>query len=199
MWKCNRNILYGLLAFVSILLTVAFVLEIKAGDTLSCLLYRSSRTYRCSSYLADGPPPFSGVPGCYPIKTTNVLFMFYVMLVIFEFVILVLVLIQARGHLQRTGIASGLLRSLYRDSLLYIVCLLFISTANVVVMSTIPPRYNEVFDTFPTVMHSVLASRTMFNLRQSAYCDVITTHTMDNSEMDSSSNNPLHFSVFGIV
>ncbi|KAG0692121.1 hypothetical protein DFH29DRAFT_972103 [Suillus ampliporus] len=122
MWKCNRNILYGLLVFVGILLTVAFVLEVKAGYKLSY-----------------GPPPFSGVPGCYPIKSTDVLYMFFVMLVIFEFIILVLVLIQARVHSQRmSGVASGLSRSLYRDSVLYIVCLLFISTANVVIMSTIP-------------------------------------------------------------
>lgn len=41
MWKCNRKILYGLLAFFSILLTVAFVLEVKAGHLLSCVLHHS--------------------------------------------------------------------------------------------------------------------------------------------------------------
>ncbi|KAG1776612.1 hypothetical protein EV702DRAFT_1197985 [Suillus placidus] len=46
MWKCNRKILYGLLAFVGILLTVAFVLEVKAGSLLSCVLHRFSRAYR---------------------------------------------------------------------------------------------------------------------------------------------------------
>ncbi|KAG2144541.1 hypothetical protein DEU56DRAFT_790213 [Suillus clintonianus] len=179
MWKCNRKILYGLLAFVGILLTVAFVLEVKAGLLLSY-----------------GPPPSFGGPGCYPTKSTDVLYVFYLTLVITEFVILVLVLIQARVYSQQmTGPASGLLKSLYRDSIFYIVCLLLISIANVVVMSTIPPRYNQLFDTFPAVMHSVLSSRIMFNLRQSAYCDV---HSTDISDMDAP-DATLRFSVFGRV
>ncbi|KAG1743090.1 hypothetical protein EDB19DRAFT_1700025 [Suillus lakei] len=179
MWNCNKKILYGLLAFVGILLTVAFVLEVKDGLLLSY-----------------GPPPPTGGLGCYPTKSTNMLFVFFLTLVVTQIVILILVLIQARVYSQQmTGVASGLLRSLYRDSVFYIVCLLLVSIANVVVMSTIPPRYNQVFDTFPAVMHSVLSSRIMFNLRQSAYCDV---HPMDISDIESP-DITLRFSVFGRI
>ncbi|KAJ8583850.1 hypothetical protein M405DRAFT_827834 [Rhizopogon salebrosus TDB-379] len=183
MWNCNRLILYGLLVFVTALLTVAFVLEVKAGYTLSY-----------------GPPPSPGVPGCYPTNPANVLYTFCMMLVIFEFVVLILVLIQAITHSRRTsGITSNLLTSLYRDSLLYVVCLLCISIINLVIISTIPPHFNQIFDTLPAIMHSVLASRIMFNLRQCAYCDVIDTPDMEVLEMESSSPTVLRFSVFGSV
>ncbi|OAX36024.1 hypothetical protein K503DRAFT_772919 [Rhizopogon vinicolor AM-OR11-026] len=184
MWNCNRYVLYGLMVFVSALLTAAFVLEVKAGDTLSY-----------------GPPPFSGVPGCYPTNPADVLYMFCMMLVIFESAILLLVLIQVIKHSRRIcGVATGLLTSLYRDSLLFVVCLLCMSIVNLVVMSTIPPRFNEVFDTLPAIMHSVLASRIMFNIRQSAHCDVITMPgDIEMAEMESSSPVVLRFSVFGRV
>ncbi|OJA20440.1 hypothetical protein AZE42_05729 [Rhizopogon vesiculosus] len=182
------------------LLTVAFVLEVKAGDTLSCLLTDFHIHADNSSNLADGPPPSPGMQGCYPTQPADVLYMFCMMLVIFESAILLLVLIRVIKHSRRIcGVATGLSTSLYRDSLLFVVCLLCMSAINLVVMSTIPPRFNEVFDTLPTIMHSVLASRIMFNIRQSAHCDVVTADDMVISEMESSSPVVLRFSVFGRV
>lgn len=179
MWKCNRKILYGLLAFFSILLTVAFVLEVKAGHLLSY-----------------GPPPSFGGTGCYQTTSADVLFVFFLTLVVTETVILILVLIQARVCSQQmTSAASGLLKSLYRDSIIYIICVMLVSIANVVLMSTISARYNQLFDTFPAVMHSVLSSRIMFDIRQSAHCDV---QSMDIADMDTP-DNTLRFSVFGRV
>ena len=51
----------------------------------------------------------------------------------------------------------------------------------------------------PVTMHSVLASRIMFNLRKSAYCDIITANDMELSEIESSSPVLLRFSIFGVV
>jgi len=65
--------------------TVAFVLEVKAGNTLSCLVTNSHANAGGSSNPADGPPPYPGMPGCYPTQPANVLYMFYLVLVIFEF------------------------------------------------------------------------------------------------------------------
>lgn len=180
MWKCNRKILYGLLAFFSILLTVAFVLEVKAGNLLSY-----------------GPPPSFGGTGCYQTTSADVLFVFFLTLVVTETVILILVVIQARVCSQQmTSAASGLLKSLYRDSIIYIICVMLVSIANVVLMSTISARYNQLFDTFPAVIYSVLSSRIMFNIRQSAHCDV---QSMDISDMMDTPDNTLRFSVFGRV
>ena len=123
-------------------MTVAFVLEVKAGNTLSCLVTNSHANAGGSSNSTDGPPPYPLMPGCYPTQSVDVLYMFYLVLVIFEFgvlcplvltadlslstsVIFLLVLIQAKGHSSRmSGITSGLSRSLYRDSLLFVICLL---------------------------------------------------------------------------
>lgn len=72
---------------------------------------------------------------------------------------------------------------------------MLVSIANVVLMSTISARYNQLFDTFPAVIYSVLSSRIMFNIRQSAHCDV---QSMNISDMDTP-DNTLRFSVFGRV
>lgn len=60
------------------------MLEVKAGRTLSCLLTGSHDHVDGSSNLTDGPPPSAGVPGCYPTKPADVLYVFCIMLVIFE-------------------------------------------------------------------------------------------------------------------
>jgi hypothetical protein len=60
-------------------------------------------------------------------------------------------------------------------------------------------RANEAKPSLPAIMHSVLASRIMFNLRQCAYCDIIDTPDMEVLEMESSSPTVLRFSVFGSV
>ncbi|KAH7924166.1 hypothetical protein BV22DRAFT_532808 [Leucogyrophana mollusca] len=150
--KCRKALLYGLLVFVTAVLIAAFVIQGRMGQG-----------------LAYGPPPAPWIPGCFPTKNNNSLFSFFILLVIFESAILGLTVYQAKRHLRRWS--SRLVQSLYRDGLLYVTVLLFMSTVNIIVMTTIPANYNEVFYTFPGIMHSVLASRIMFKIRESAQCE----------------------------
>ncbi|KAG2745697.1 hypothetical protein P692DRAFT_20889105 [Suillus brevipes Sb2] len=62
------------------------------------------------------------------------------------------------------GSHSTLMRSIYRDGLLYMFCIMMISTANVIVIAVLPLSYSEMLNTPQIVTHSVLASRILFNL-----------------------------------
>lgn len=62
------------------------------------------------------------------------------------------------------GSHSTLMRSIYRDGLLYMFCIMMISTANVIVIAVLPLSYSEMLNTPQIVAHSVLASRILFNL-----------------------------------
>lgn len=62
------------------------------------------------------------------------------------------------------GSHSTLMRSIYRDGLLYMFCIIMISSANVIVISVLPLSYSEMLNAPQIVIHSVLASRILFNL-----------------------------------
>ncbi|KAG2087475.1 hypothetical protein BD769DRAFT_1530450 [Suillus cothurnatus] len=62
---------------------------------------------------------------------------------------------------------SALVKSIYRDGLLYMFCITVISTLNVIVIAVLPLSYGEILNTPQIVAHSVLASRTLINLQVS--------------------------------
>ncbi|KAH7885773.1 hypothetical protein F5I97DRAFT_1150618 [Phlebopus sp. FC_14] len=155
MWKCNKKILLGLLVLAAAPLSVALVLEVKGAGLLSY-----------------GPAPEPGVPGCYETRSNDLLYAFFLLLVVFETVVLGLTAYRASQQLRQSS--GPLMRALYVDSIINLLCLLL----NVIVMKTIPPSYDDVFETFPGTMHSVISSRIMFNLRESARCDVVIEDAM---------------------
>ncbi|KAG1781264.1 hypothetical protein EV702DRAFT_1193443 [Suillus placidus] len=62
------------------------------------------------------------------------------------------------------GSHSPLMRSIYRDGLLYMFCIMMVSAANVIVIAVLPLSFSDMLDTPQIVMHSVLASRILFSL-----------------------------------
>ncbi|KAG2354521.1 hypothetical protein BDR07DRAFT_1494440 [Suillus spraguei] len=54
---------------------------------------------------------------------------------------------------------------IYRDGLLYIFCIMMMSTGNVIVTAVLPLSYHELLNIPQMVTHSVLASRILFNLQ----------------------------------
>ncbi|KAG2138427.1 uncharacterized protein EDB93DRAFT_1253385 [Suillus bovinus] len=67
-------------------------------------------------------------------------------------------------HRHYFGSHSTLMRSIYRDGLLYMFCIMMISSANVIIIAVLPLSYSEMLNTPQIVAHSVLASRILFNL-----------------------------------
>ncbi|KAG1813553.1 uncharacterized protein BJ212DRAFT_397005 [Suillus subaureus] len=74
------------------------------------------------------------------------------------------------------GSHSVLVKSIYRDGLLYMFCITMISTVNVIVIAVLPLSYSEILNTPQIVAHSVLASRILFNLQISKELPLLLTY-----------------------
>ncbi|KAG2108981.1 uncharacterized protein F5147DRAFT_836842 [Suillus discolor] len=90
----------------------------------------------------------------------------YGVLMFFEIVLMsTTVCLRYRHYL---GSHSALVRSIYRDGLLYMFCIMMISMVNVIIIAVLPLSYSETLNVPQIVAHSVLASRILFNLQVSA-------------------------------
>ncbi|KAG2346545.1 hypothetical protein BDR05DRAFT_1057643 [Suillus weaverae] len=87
----------------------------------------------------------------------------YGILMFFEIVLMSTTAFLRYRHYQ--GSHNALIKSIYRDGLLYMFCITMISTLNVIVIAVLPLSYSEMLNTPQIVAHSVLASRILFNLQ----------------------------------
>ncbi|KAG2137551.1 hypothetical protein DEU56DRAFT_804426 [Suillus clintonianus] len=89
----------------------------------------------------------------------------YGLLSFFEIVLMSIMAFLRYQHY--LGSHSTLMKSIYRDGLLYMFCITMISTVNVIVIVVLPLSYSETLNVPQIVAHSVLASRILFNLQAS--------------------------------
>ncbi|KAG2035408.1 hypothetical protein BDR03DRAFT_962579 [Suillus americanus] len=68
---------------------------------------------------------------------------------------------------------SRLVSTLYRDGIIYMTCIIVASIANIFVDLAAPSDYTNIMDAPQLVIHGVLASRILFNLRQSRQSDSV--------------------------
>jgi len=146
LWGRSRTVLIGLIALA--------VACIAGSGVVGAIALRS---------MTLGPPPLS-TSGCYQAHSVSIYAWDYVILAAFELVILVLTVYQAFRHLRRSH--SFLIMRLYGDGIFYVLCILAMSAVNIIALSALPHEYQELIDTLQAVMHSVLASRLIFNLRR---------------------------------
>ncbi|KAH7923035.1 hypothetical protein BV22DRAFT_610598 [Leucogyrophana mollusca] len=89
----------------------------------------------------------------------------YGLLMLYEMVIMSLIIFKRNRHYRD---ASGsVIKTLYRDGMLYTLCIMLVSSANVIVIASLPLAYSDMLNTPQIVVHSVLASRILFNLQES--------------------------------
>ncbi|KAG1809448.1 uncharacterized protein BJ212DRAFT_1484563 [Suillus subaureus] len=62
---------------------------------------------------------------------------------------------------------SRLVRAVYQGAVRYMTAIIFVSVINIVIMSVVPASYNMMMDVPQLVLHSMLASRVLFGLRES--------------------------------
>jgi hypothetical protein len=62
---------------------------------------------------------------------------------------------------------SRLVRAIFQGGVRYMSAIIFISVANILIMSVVPVSYDEMMDVPQLVLHSMLASRVLFNLHES--------------------------------
>jgi len=86
------------------------------------------------------------------------------LVMLFETVVLVLTCIRAIRHFRKGS--SGLITVIYRDGLLFYLCLFAFSAGNVIVLILVPPQYANVITTPQRAMHSIVSARLLLNLRE---------------------------------
>ncbi|KAG2132444.1 uncharacterized protein EDB93DRAFT_906032 [Suillus bovinus] len=62
---------------------------------------------------------------------------------------------------------SRLVRAIFQGGVRYMTATIFVSVVNIVIMSVVPVSYDDMMDVPQLVLHSMLASRVLFSLRES--------------------------------
>ncbi|OJA16606.1 hypothetical protein AZE42_09260 [Rhizopogon vesiculosus] len=139
-WSCNRKFLAVMLPFSLVASILAVVLDtapisFSTQEVLPPCVLEGSRT--------------STLP--------------YGVLLLYELVLMALTIFKRYRKYQ--NLHSSAVKALYRDGVLYMICITLMSIANVVVIAALPMAYSELLNTPQMVIHSVLASRILFNLQ----------------------------------
>ncbi|KAJ6574627.1 hypothetical protein B0H19DRAFT_606177 [Mycena capillaripes] len=96
--------------------------------------------------LQYGQPPIGTINGCYPVAGSEIIFVAFIAILLFETIIIVLTVYS--GLKQYRQGSSPLVKTLYRDSLFFFLCIFSITLANVVVVATLPIDYADLLDRY---------------------------------------------------
>ncbi|KAI5122260.1 hypothetical protein M0805_007124 [Coniferiporia weirii] len=103
--------------------------------------------------------------GCVSTGTTSsIIFVAFLLLIICETSIVILTLIVVRRDHQQTQ--SALVKQMYRDSLLYYLCLISFSVVNLSIAVAAPPEFANWLTTPQRVIHSLLCTRVLLHIRE---------------------------------
>ncbi|KAF8590890.1 hypothetical protein K439DRAFT_1657008, partial [Ramaria rubella] len=116
-----------------------------------------------------GPSPISRLGSCWITTTpSNILFSEYIIVAVFETVILALTMYKGLYHLRQSN--SSLVVTLYRDGMLYYIYLICISFVNIIVLTAVhKPGPSLIL--MQRDLHSIFTARILINLREAAYRD----------------------------
>jgi len=111
------------------------------------------------------PAPYLEITGCFFIHTDlTPLYKQYVVWAIVQFGLFVLMATSAfRSY--KWGNASRLWQIIHRDGILFYVCMLCLSIANIVVINVLPIDLIVVLSPLETILYSVLAMRIILDIR----------------------------------
>ncbi|KAK7470059.1 hypothetical protein VKT23_001497 [Stygiomarasmius scandens] len=113
--------------------------------------------------LKYGPPPLSTVVGCYPTEGSIILFVDFVILILYESIMLSLTMWVGFKKFRHSG--NPLIKVLYRDGIYYFIYTFLISLGNILVLVAGPPELVDLLNTFQRVMHSILSTRVILHIR----------------------------------
>ncbi|TFK32625.1 hypothetical protein BDQ12DRAFT_479687 [Crucibulum laeve] len=114
-----------------------------------------------------GAPPHVDFLGCFVTKGSSILYLCWVVLMVYEAIILILMIIPGIAA-YRLGGDSALYKTVYRDGVLYYLCLFVLSLTNVIVIQILPSAYINLFSSFERVIHSIVTSRVILHIRDHA-------------------------------
>ncbi|GJE99945.1 hypothetical protein PsYK624_162210 [Phanerochaete sordida] len=104
--------------------------------------------------------------GCLPVAGGNLLYIDFVLLMVFETIVLGLTVVKMVYSFRKS--TSPVVVSLYRDGVLFYIYLFAISLVNVVVLKTTPREYANLLSSLQRSLHSMLSARLLMNLREAA-------------------------------
>ncbi|KAJ8581734.1 hypothetical protein M405DRAFT_603470 [Rhizopogon salebrosus TDB-379] len=140
--------------------------RIDNNQDLCCLEYSYivSDTSLVPNPITTAPNPIPNPGGCVFLGGRNNIFE-YCALLLYELVLLCLMLfIRFRRYKIVTG---SLQKAFFKDTTRYMIYIMIMSTFSIVINLAPPSSWAGITDSPQIVMHSVLASRILFNLRES--------------------------------
>ncbi|KAF9270510.1 hypothetical protein L218DRAFT_40022 [Marasmius fiardii PR-910] len=141
---------------------------------LACWVPDYALFARFLSSMEFATPPLPKFRGCFIAAGSHILFVCWVLMMVYDSGMLVMILIPGVAA-YRSGGRSELMKTIYRDGVIYYAYLFLISLINVIVILILPPDLVHLLNSFERVLHSVLTSRAILHIRQA----VATQHYMD--------------------
>ncbi|KAF7433606.1 hypothetical protein PC9H_005567 [Pleurotus ostreatus] len=104
--------------------------------------------------------------GCFSAPRSNIVFLAFVGLVVWE--TLVVILLLSRGARHFGHVSNGFLLRMYQNGIMYYIFMAFVSCINIDILLTGRPESANLLTPIQRVLHSVMASHMLFQLRESA-------------------------------
>ncbi|KAG7089065.1 hypothetical protein E1B28_010775 [Marasmius oreades] len=109
--------------------------------------------------------PYPQFRGCFISGGSHVIYLCWVLLMIYDIGTLVMILVPGFKAYRRGG-RSELVKTVYRDGVVYYGLIFSVSMLNVIVALTLPPDLVHLLSSFERVLHSILTSRAVLHIRQ---------------------------------
>ncbi|KAG2079100.1 hypothetical protein BDR04DRAFT_1226223 [Suillus decipiens] len=147
-WKQNKKLLVVLLVSAAICIACAVSITQVASDLLATPVDPSAPPTSNCTFQAG--------------RTSAIQYGF---LIVYELLLLSLMVFKKNRDYKNSK--SRLVKAVFQGGMQYITAMVFVSLANILIMSVVPASYNMLMNLPQLVLHSMLASRVLFSLRES--------------------------------
>ncbi|KAG2358454.1 hypothetical protein BDR07DRAFT_1489433 [Suillus spraguei] len=147
-WKQNKKLLAVLLVSAAICIACAVSITQVVSDLLATPVDPSAPPTSNCTFQAG--------------RTSAIQYGF---LVVYELLLLSLMVFKRNRDYRDSN--SRLVKAVFQGGMQYITAMVFVSLANILIMSVVPASYNMLMNLPQLVLHSMLASRVLFSLRES--------------------------------
>lgn len=155
-WEKPRAMLYGF--------CILWILWV-VGNIYPVVLFSRSLKFTAQ--------PLPNIPGCNLVASDPLVFISFVSFLAMEILIVILTVIKGIKHVQVRH--SPLVVTLYRDGVLFFICLAMLSLGNVIQLLTAPVEFTDLLNTMTRVLHSLLCCRVLLNIRGVTHNDDLVT------------------------
>ncbi|KAG1847887.1 hypothetical protein F4604DRAFT_137368 [Suillus subluteus] len=169
----NAIHIISIVAAEGLLIVRTYVFWKQSKKVLAVLLVLAAITIACAVSITDvvnnltTPAPDPSAP-----PTSNCTFQAgrssavqYGFLIAYELLLMSLMVFKRYQDYKDSD--SRLVRVVFQGAVRYMTAIIFVSVANIVIMSAVPASYNMLMDVPQLVLHSMLATRVLFGLRES--------------------------------